>query len=80
LIQSNQKSSQQTLASLPHKAFTLQSIKTTGCNTLPYYRSQRPLASAKFANALSITQATIVLIDFARSWSVDGIHLILWAL
>jgi hypothetical protein len=43
-----------------------------GCNTLPHYRSLIPLASAKFANALSTTQATIVLTDFARSWSVDG--------
>jgi hypothetical protein len=37
-------------------------------------------SSAKFANALSTTQATIVLIDFARSWSVDGVHLVLLAL
>jgi hypothetical protein len=38
------------------------------------------LASAKFANALSITQATIILTDFARSWSVDRVHLVLLAL
>jgi len=57
--------------------FARQSVKTTGCNTLLHCRSLITNASVKFANALSITQATIVLSDFGRSWSVDWVHLIL---
>jgi hypothetical protein len=37
-------------------------------------------ASAKFANAFSTLVATIILIDFTRSWSVDGVQLILTAM
>jgi len=57
-----------------------QSDKTTGCNTLLHCRSLMASASVKFANALSHAQATIVLSDFARSWSIDGVHLMLLTL
>jgi hypothetical protein len=52
-------------------AVALQISQNHSCNTLPYYHSLIPCASAKFANALSVAQATIVLIDFTRSWSDD---------
>jgi hypothetical protein len=43
-------------ASLPHVAFTLQSVKTTGCNTFALLRSHLPSLQQKFANALSDAQ------------------------
>jgi hypothetical protein len=67
------KSSQPTLASLPHRAFALQINQNHGCNTLPYYRSRCPLLLQSLLMPFPALRASIVLPDFGRSWSADGV-------
>ncbi|MGN8071200.1 hypothetical protein [Mucilaginibacter sp. 22184] len=59
-------------ASLPHRAFTLQTGQNQGCN---YFAPLRSLIFLRFSKNLlcpASAQATIVLPAFARSCSVDG--------
>jgi len=61
---------------LPHLAFALQIRQNHPDNyrdnTLPYYRSLWPLLRQSLLMPFPALEATIVLSDFGRSWSIDG--------
>jgi hypothetical protein len=67
------KKSSQQKSFFAARAFTLLINQNHGCNTLPDCRSHIAGASAKFAMPFPLPRATIVLVDFARSWSADGV-------
>jgi hypothetical protein len=71
LDQKEQKNQVSRKASLPHMALTLQIRQNLGLQTIALLRSLEALASANICYALPNAQATIVLPDFARSYSTD---------
>ncbi|HTD39413.1 MAG TPA: hypothetical protein VK671_02245 [Mucilaginibacter sp.] len=62
---------QQTPASLPHRAFTLQIRQNLGPDDFAPLSHPLPVLQQN-PNAPASARPTIVLPDFGRSWSADG--------